>query len=73
MIEDVTICDQIYGPNILCLKGKTVQKKAESIVKDLIGISQEAYHFYICFKSILAIKECHFKLAFYITLLKCIF
>ena len=41
MVEDVNIYDQIYSPDIVCQKGKTIQKKVKSIVRDQIEIPRE--------------------------------
>ena len=40
-LEDIKISENIFGPDIRALKGKTTQQKAETIINDYIEIPQE--------------------------------
>ena len=40
-IEDINICEQIYGPDVATLKGKTVRTKPKPVVRDYVEIPRQ--------------------------------
>ena len=62
-LEDIKISENIFGPDIGALKGKTIQQKAETIINDYIEIPSELvtkHENVTLFMDTLLSMDCHF-------------